>query len=34
MSKVRFAMLSVAAMLACGLANVASAVDYNHDIPE
>jgi len=28
MSKVRFAMLSVAAMLACGLANVAAAVDY------
>jgi len=30
MSKVRFAMLPVAAMLACGLANVASAVDYDH----
>ena len=30
MSKVRFSLLSVAAMLACGLANVASAVDYNH----
>jgi hypothetical protein len=31
MSKVRFAMLSVAALLVCGVANVASAVDYNHD---
>jgi hypothetical protein len=29
MGKVRFAMLSVAAMLASGLANVAAAVDYN-----